>query len=107
MPLSNVQHAHQLLFEYFEFSKLIEPFFAGLMRCSLKLHSFLHEFVNFVVKESNFDDLAVSGEMLGGAARTNQYVFFVETFQTSADFMGLHVMLAADFASQYLHPFAL
>jgi len=107
MPFSAVQNTHEFLFEHFELPELVKPIFAGLVGGGLELNPLLHEFVNLLVEEGDLDDLAVPGEVFGGAAGTDEDVLFLEAFQTGADLVRLHVVLAAEFASQYLHSFAL
>ena len=71
LPLSDVQDAHELLLENFELAELVEPVLAGLVRGGLELHPLLHQLVHLFIEESDLDDLAVSREVLGGAARAD------------------------------------
>jgi hypothetical protein len=59
--------------------------------------------VYFLVEQRYFNDLAMPREMFARTVGTDQNILLNEAFGTRAYFVGLHVMLGADFGAEDLH----
>ena len=56
-----VEHVHNLEFEQLKFLKLDNQRITCLLKMILKVHSFFHQFMNFLIKLSSLNELGLMG----------------------------------------------